>query len=1302
MEIQKIDEILSQIVVRIEGEELGTGFYIDENLILTADHVIRKDRTKGKNINIIGDTKGLDVTPASVLDYDEALDIALLKVNKTVNVKLPLSIINIKEGEKWRTYTCFQPLDGTGNDFEKDMIKGEVYQVEPFNNSGYDIHLSGVCLKGEPFYGGYAGCSGSPIIIDGSIVGVVVKEEQSQRDTPLKAISFSKIKDFFIRNKIDLYEIKEENTLDISFGTIFQKVVSKDRAEEYNMLPSINLLYDQYNNTSCIVIPKNIAMRSRLVEEIIREFHDYDILNVYGLVSSGKSVLAGLIVNKMNKYQLYVDLAGVNVNSIDKFINDIMKGILESKNMYNTNELIIEQICKVININGVMILDNFPLIKRGDKLYHFVNTLLGTCLKYGMKVIIISTKDIKHLRYEANMLNINYRESEPLIKDDILEILRGYNLKLSDTQADFFYGVTNGNVSLVYSLFYYLNNNNWNLMDKFTEIITKQYALDMRDDLQYKIMDLIEDREAKELLYRIALIDFPYNREYVETIAEIEPEIEFIAEKLTLLEGWILKNGQLYSNMPLLEDIAEKNLNSKTIISTHKKIVEKLTGDNKYLDYTGFFRVFTHLNKAKEYNKAGLLLVNAIQELNDSEIDQDYWHILSIWGELNPPSEMDTEIVLYIRVMQIKCCKKFNIDNKNLFIKLDECIAKIIEESKQESLLVLVLISISFCISNPLIALKYLEIIFKYIDSDTMERITYDLTVAKVEQILYMCGVSIKNIEERELFFRIYDGLNARQLENLNSFEYLYDATSAICNNVWLEEIKKQDKDRNWIKVLEQLAIIESKAEKSNNKWLLIRSIKAQIIVYGEYTQDLEKAESIAMKTLNSKLAQEDTEVEFLIRDVIGRQFIYAKYFEKARRYLDGITLEFDGFLLEKIEYLTQYSILNSNYDREEAIKNLLDASVIISQSNLTYKEKVKNLGELIIEYWFNKDYISMYNKIKEYVNIMNTVNLDDIDGRWKSLFVCLGHCTGYFSSILETGKPPEKTGDGDVYVEPQRGMFINDNGNKEFIYTKVKNSLIYGHIAGIAEVLGKYNDCEDYLRKFVNEYEDKDSIRGIIERKLIIHEANNSLEEAYNLAIESAESICSMKEGPNGKLIFTIAHLLYNDFIIPIIFIIIRKYIVGDSDYKKDAIKLIELLESQTYIKSDDVNLIESIIQNNIISDNNIMMKIENGYEFYENLKVTEYISLFKWCFKNDLLQAVNIQNAFIDYLEKLYAKERFLFNEVIKGTFLKFWTYAYCKQRDRFSKTDDIDKRFKEYFHDFNQFNLKDLVQLMKSGLE
>lgn len=1300
MDIEKIDEILSQIVVRIDGEEVGSGFYIGENLVLTADHVIRETRNKGKSVDIIGDTKGEDVTSASVLDYDETLDIALLKVNKTVKVKLPLGIIKIKEGDKWRTYTCLQPLDGTGNDFEKDMIKGEVYQVESFNNNGYDIHLSGVYLKGEPFYGGYLGCSGSPITINDSIVGVIVKEEQSQRDTPLKAISFSRIKDFFIRNNVTFNEMKEENKLDISFESIFQKVVSKDIAEEYNRLPSINLLYDQYNNSSYIVIPKNIAMRSKLVEEIIREFHDNDILNIYGLVSSGKSVLAGLIVSKMNKYQLYIDLTGVNVSGIDRVINDVMKGILESKKIYNVNELIIEQICKLININGVIILDNFPFIKRGDKVYYFFNTLLGICKKYGMKVIIISSKPIKHLRYEANMLNINYQESKTLTKEDIVEILKGYNFKCNDKQVDFFYGITNGNISLVYSLFYYLSNNNWNLMDKFTEIITKQYAMDIRDDLQYKIMDLIEDKDAKELLYRVALIDFPYSREYVESIAEIEPGIAFIEEKLSLLEGWILKDGQFYSNMPLLEEIAEKNLNSANVIRIHKRIIEKLTKDNKCLDYKGFFRVFTHLNKAQEYNRAGLLLANAIQKLSDSEVDKDYWNILSIWSELNPPNEMDTEIVLCIRVMQIKCCDKFNIDIISLLNKLDKCIDKIVKEDKQESLLILVLISIHFCLRDPLIALKYLYIIFKHIDSEIIERIANDLPKAKIEPILYMCCVKIKHIEERELFFRIYDRLNAKQMENLNSFEYTHDATSAICNNIWMDELKKQDKEKNWIHVIEQLAIIEAKAEKSNNKWLLIDSIKAQIIVYGEYIQDLKKAENIAVKILNSELAK-DKEVEFIIRDVIGRQFVYTKDFEKAKVYLDGITLEFNGFPLEKIDYLIQYSILNSNYNRKVAIKNLLDASIIISELNLTYRKSVENLGELAIEYWLNKDYSSMYNVIKKYIDIMNSVHLEDRDGKWKSLVVCLGHCTGYFSSILETGRPPEKTGDGGVYAEPIRGMFINDGGNKEFIYNKDKNALIYAHMGEMAEFLGKYNDCESFLRQFINQYKDKDGIRGVIGRKLIIYVANNSLEEAFSLAVEFAENIFSVKDGLNSKLNNSIPHFLYRDFIIPVLFIIIGKYVVGNLDYKKDAVKLVELVRSQSYIKDDYINSVGNIIQSNIINDNHIMFEVENRNEFYEKLKVIEYISLFKWCFNNDLLQAVNIQNAFVNYLESIYKKDRFLFNKVIKNTFLKFWTYAYCKQRDRFSKTDEIDKRFQEYFNDSNQFDLKDLIELMKLGL-
>lgn len=1301
MNIEEIDENLSQIVVRVDGERYGTGFYIDNDIILTAYHVVEKASKQEDSISIICDTTGEDTDNAYILDFDEDLDIALLKTNKSKEKKMiPLTISKIKEGDEWRTYTCFEPLEGSDNNFEKDMIKGEVYQVETFSTKIYDIHLSSIFLKGEPFYGGYSGCSGSPMCIDGKIVGVILKEEQSQRETPLKAISIYKIKQFLEKNNISLNEteLESENKLSLSFESLFEAVISKEKADEYNKLPSINLLYNQYNNNSHIYMPTHISKRNDLVNTIIEEFKYNDILNIYGLVSSGKSILAGLISNKMNKYQLYIDLTYVNISNVDKYINDIFKSMLESKSIYNNTEDIIEQICRLINENGIMILDNLPLIRKGDKQYYFITRLLESCKKYNMKVIIITLKDISHLRYEELQMKIKYNQISPFLKEDISEILYSYNLRCNEKQLEFFYGVTKGEPSLVNSLFDYLSNNNWDLYEKILEVINKEYASSIKDDLQYKIIDLIENPDVKELLYRISLIDFPYTREYIEKLSAIEPRISFIGEKISQLDGWILKDKNLYLNMPLLEELSYENLDIDMIVKIHKVISDILIKNNTVLDYNNFINIFSHLNKAREYNSAALLLINVIQELLSSDLEYDYWNILMIWNEANIPAEIDIELVLYIRVLQVICADKFKINTENIFKKLDECIEIIINEKKQKHLVILSLIPTKFCMKEPILALQYLEVVFNNIDGGMLKQITKDLNEIKFEDILYMCCTKIKTSKERELFFKIYDELDENQLENLNSSEFAYDATLAICSNIFLDELNKKSEKRNWYNVIQELEYIKLKSYKLKNKWLLVNSIKIQIIIYSEYMQRLEDAENIAIKVLESEIGKEK-QVEFIIKGIIGRQFIYSQNFKKAKEYLDGVILDFSGFELEKIDYLTQCSILNSNYDKKKSITNLLDASNIINQINLGYEEHIKNIGELFLEYWLDKDYNNMYITAKRYIDMMCKVDTINRDDKWKSLFLTFGHCTGYIACILSEGKPPEKASDGGIYAEPRRGMFINDDGEKASIYQSERCSYIYIHMEDIAEFLGIYDDCKIYLKKFLEVYDKNDGIKGIAEIKLSAYFIKENMCESFELIIKAIQHIYTEESKPNIEFK---TELVCRNFIIPTLFEIIEKYTSGNKNYKNDAEQLIILLQDSKDINYYVINYIKKLIKENIISNNFYVLKIDSKYKYYNDLKVIEYMTLSKYYFEHDLLQVINLQKAFIAYLKDIYVSEIYLFNNIIKHDLLYYWLHAYCNKRNLFNKTDEIDKKFQVFFTNTDKINLNDLLDLMKCGLE
>ncbi|WP_315081542.1 serine protease [uncultured Clostridium sp.] len=920
-----------------------------------------------------------------------------------------------------------------------------------------------------------------------------------------------------------------------------------------------------------------------------------------------------------------------------------------------------------------------------------------------MKVIIISVNNIKNLKFELKGINVLLQESKNLNKNDIIKMLKNYTLDYNDIHVNLIYAITGGKPSLVYALFEYLKNNDWSIMNKLGEIFKLKFTNDLQEDIQDRIMDLIEDEDAKELLYRVALISFPYNFQLIEKIAQITPNVVHVNEKIRKLGGWIKKDDQIYCNVSLLDKVAEKNLDHEIQIEIHRIIVKSIFDVTKTLDYINFNRTFIHLVKAEENNQAGLLLCNALHSLKESNIDDDYWHILDLWNELECPQNMNIEIKLLICVLQIICCDKFEKNNNHLFIRLDGYIKDIINIGCNNKLIVILFLSVHYSLKNVKLSMKYLKILMDNNTFNIFEEYREVIDIDEqlgVEKILFLCSANIKTKEERQIFFLIYNAMNDKQKEEFNSLsdQDLYDMSLAICSKIWLNELEG---GKNFNNALKELESLEDRSVFKDNKWFFINNKKCQIILYGEYLNNIDKAEIIAKELLESDLCKERP-VEFLIRDVIGRQFSIAKNAERAQLYLNNLSLDFEGFELEKIDYLTQYSIIKSKYNEHElALEELEYASRLIDKNQLPYIEKLKNLGEQIIEYWFEKDNNSMYEKIKEYIDLIEEYNSEELNNEAKSLVLCLGHCTGYYSSILTRGKAPIKGSDGSPYVEPFRGIFINDDGKKALMYDTNKFALIYSHLASIAEVLKKYNEAKIYYNKSASLYNLKNGIKGVIERNLLKYEImNGNYDKSYDLTISQSENIYfSMNKEMKEDTLFNIGNDIFKFFIIPSIFNVLKKYIMNDASYINDSIKIVELIKKQNYIKEDDILIISEIINQNIINERYVNKEISKSNKCNSSLLLIKYVSLVKLDLKRNLREALSLQFAFEDYLKKLYDDELFIYN-IIKSTLQTFWIYAYCKYRDNFKNTDRIDKNLKELLNN-NNYELKELLKLMNFGL-
>lgn len=308
-----IDDKLRDLVVRIDCDgDLGTAFLINRNMLLTAYHVIKKYKEPNVKIKIFFNTLGTKSKEATVIDCDEENDVAILKLNIFVNISefLNINSLKISEDMKWRSYTCFETFQGTGNLFEKELIKGKIYQNEEAQNKKYDIHLDGEYLD-QNWNCGFEGCSGSPLVINGFIVGIIVKEENSPRKSPLKAISIYKIEDYLNKHNINIKkisiinykkkfeEISHDNKL---LKNIKPYTINKTEKEIKKVYENLNqheiILLDSYRNFGKTEVLYKIALNS--------EFKDmFD--NIVFMKRGIKNVLEAL-QSEMIEWQTYLIL----------------------------------------------------------------------------------------------------------------------------------------------------------------------------------------------------------------------------------------------------------------------------------------------------------------------------------------------------------------------------------------------------------------------------------------------------------------------------------------------------------------------------------------------------------------------------------------------------------------------------------------------------------------------------------------------------------------------------------------------------------------------------------------------------------------------------------------------------------------------------------------------------------------------------------------------------------------------------------------------------------------------------------
>lgn len=284
-------QIENSCVRLICGEETGSGFFISEDVILTARHVVSDYETNQVTVDFF--PKGAKTSvqiQAEVLAEDWNLDIAILKIASGDKPKCQLTIVQslMRYHERWDTFGYPFANLNNGQRFYGKIIG--------FNHhSEYDLLLN--CKDIEPNYD-YSGLSGSPLVCADGVCGLITWSTVFG----LGAISSRKLAEFFETNGVQIsyqfsrYDFPEEFEVELNR--------TEANVDVFNELDKKIQIQGSY----CLLQGSPGSGKSVIAAKYSPEIDGYDVVGRYLIRMTGDTQPVASKVSKENLLLWFEDL----------------------------------------------------------------------------------------------------------------------------------------------------------------------------------------------------------------------------------------------------------------------------------------------------------------------------------------------------------------------------------------------------------------------------------------------------------------------------------------------------------------------------------------------------------------------------------------------------------------------------------------------------------------------------------------------------------------------------------------------------------------------------------------------------------------------------------------------------------------------------------------------------------------------------------------------------------------------------------------------------------------------------------
>ena len=832
------------------------------------------------------------------------------------------------------------------------------------------------------------------------------------------------------------------------------------------VLASLSLLSGLRPNTTLPSPVDRYVSRSDSVRFIAAEYEHHSYVAVHGGSGTGKTQLAILTALASSGERVWIPLR----RRADGVALKISLAILGTAPRFQGKSRIdaLREVCASLPKDSTIVLDDLPVSGGQDDFDDILVDLCLACQESRVHLLSTSAKRLPWRTRDRLGKGLVEMPAPPFLDKEVEQLFRSHGAPdtfLRSKWRKFVQASAKQHPVLLVEAARYLESHGWSTSDDvFDDFVLGRFARSLSLTTTEDIVRSVPDARTRELLYRLKLIDSPFNTRQANDVASVSPAIPAPHERLAELLGlWVQQDsGSEFVVSPLVSSLDDNNISPAVKTLVHRVIASGVMGrvfEKGTFGPEEAIQAIVQFVKAGEFDQAGTVLIMALHGLSTQRPLGDPFGLSSIWAGMPLPAAMNHETKVGVRALQIVVRHRLGRGIEDL---LDDFEMLLGVPSAGDRTMVRVglkaMVGVELVFERPETAIRY------FLDCiQGLEGADLDALGAEERQwseglltLFWIAGFSANTPPSFSAWFRALQSLNPGQIAALQTAQLADRCCDFICSHVWMREADRPTSERDWNAALQVLNDVARWARDAHFPLLEACAVRGQVVVYAEYKSDL----AAAIRLGEIYLAEpRDAVLRFLIRDIVARQLAYQDRINQSLEWFAAALQDARAAPIPwRVESLANAGCAASEGCRDTAI-TFFDEAIRLFESAPSEVPPlwwVKITGETALAEWRLGHRGEAFRAWSHAVERLLALMTEDED--WTILYCFVGAYTLYFAQRAST----------DGMFEPTPGrLLLAPKGTAE-VYKRGQEWKLAGIMAHLADTMLDFNEAMEWGLRFL------------------------------------------------------------------------------------------------------------------------------------------------------------------------------------------------------------------------------------------